>query len=98
VPKTVFARHYFTSSLEYRTKVLDAFQKFRRDIDSFLLLKIEGEENQQNFFRMLLAIDQALQPFQIAICFLILIHIFGLIYWSAIYSTIKSSHEQISPF
>jgi intergrase/recombinase len=33
VPKTVFARHYFTPSLEYRTKALHALDKLRRDIE-----------------------------------------------------------------
>jgi intergrase/recombinase len=33
VPKTVFARHYFTPSLDYRVKVLQALDKLRRDIE-----------------------------------------------------------------
>jgi intergrase/recombinase len=33
VPRTVFARHYFTPSLDYRAKVLRALDKLRRDID-----------------------------------------------------------------
>jgi intergrase/recombinase len=33
VPRTVFARHYFTPSLDYRAKVLCALDKLRRDID-----------------------------------------------------------------
>jgi len=31
-PRTVFARHYFTPSLDYRAKVLCALHKLRRDI------------------------------------------------------------------
>jgi len=33
VPKSVFARHYFTPSLDYRAKVLSALDKLRRNID-----------------------------------------------------------------
>jgi intergrase/recombinase len=33
VPKTVFARHYFTPSLDYRGKVLYALDKLQRDIE-----------------------------------------------------------------
>jgi intergrase/recombinase len=33
VPRTVFARNYFTPSLDYRAKVLCALDKLRRDID-----------------------------------------------------------------
>jgi intergrase/recombinase len=33
VPKTVFARHYFTPSLDYRAKVLCTLDKLRRDIE-----------------------------------------------------------------
>jgi intergrase/recombinase len=33
VPRTVFARHYFTLSLYYRQKVLCALDKLRKDID-----------------------------------------------------------------
>jgi intergrase/recombinase len=33
VPRTVFARHYFTPSLDYRTKVLQALDKLRKDIE-----------------------------------------------------------------
>jgi intergrase/recombinase len=34
VPRTVFARHYFTPSLDYRAKALCALDKLRRDIES----------------------------------------------------------------
>jgi intergrase/recombinase len=33
VPNTVFARHYFTPSLDYRAKVLCALDKLRKDIE-----------------------------------------------------------------
>jgi intergrase/recombinase len=33
IPRTVFARHYFTSPLDYRVKVLQALDKLRRDIE-----------------------------------------------------------------
>ena len=33
VPGTVFSRHYFTPSLDYRVKVLQALDKLRRDIE-----------------------------------------------------------------
>jgi hypothetical protein len=33
VPRTVFARHYFTPSLDYRQKVLCALDKLQRDIE-----------------------------------------------------------------
>jgi integrase len=33
VPRTVFARHYFTPSLDYRQKVLQALDKLRKDIE-----------------------------------------------------------------
>jgi intergrase/recombinase len=33
VPKTVFARHYFTPSSDYRIKVLSALDRLRRDIE-----------------------------------------------------------------
>jgi intergrase/recombinase len=33
VPKTVFALHYFTPSLDYRAKVLHALDKLRRNIE-----------------------------------------------------------------
>jgi intergrase/recombinase len=33
VPRTVFARHYFTLSLDYRQKVLRALHKLRKDIE-----------------------------------------------------------------
>jgi hypothetical protein len=32
VPKTVFARHYFTPSLDYRVKVLEALHRLRKEI------------------------------------------------------------------
>lgn len=33
VPRTVFARHYFTPSLDYRQKVLDALKQLQKMID-----------------------------------------------------------------
>jgi intergrase/recombinase len=33
VPKTVFARHYFTPSLDYKAKVLHALDKLRRNLE-----------------------------------------------------------------
>jgi intergrase/recombinase len=33
VPRTVFARHYFTPSLDYRQKVLQGLDKLRKDIE-----------------------------------------------------------------
>jgi intergrase/recombinase len=33
VPKTVFAKHYFMPSLEYREKVIRALTKLRREIE-----------------------------------------------------------------
>jgi intergrase/recombinase len=33
VPKTVFARHYFTLSLDYRVKVIKALSELRKQIE-----------------------------------------------------------------
>ena len=33
VPRSVFAKHYLTPSLEYRTKVLDALNTLKKAID-----------------------------------------------------------------
>jgi intergrase/recombinase len=33
VPKSVFARHYFTPSLDYRIKVIRALNKLRKEIE-----------------------------------------------------------------
>jgi intergrase/recombinase len=33
VPKTVFARHYFTPSLDYRDKVIRTLAKFKKQIE-----------------------------------------------------------------
>jgi intergrase/recombinase len=33
LPKSVFARHYFTSSLDYRDKVINALNKLKEQID-----------------------------------------------------------------
>lgn len=33
VPKTVFARHYFTPSLDYRDKVMNALNKLKEQIE-----------------------------------------------------------------
>ena len=42
IPRTVFARHYFTPTLTYRDKVLRALDELKRDIEKnknyFLLL------------------------------------------------------------
>jgi intergrase/recombinase len=34
VPRSVFARHYFTPSLDFKTKVLDALQELRNQLES----------------------------------------------------------------
>ncbi len=33
VPKSVFAKHYFTPSLDYRGKVIGAFAKLQQQIE-----------------------------------------------------------------